>query len=173
MPPNARSSRRLKPRPSARTADRFQLYEQAVQDPPPDIRLLTKVFERERGRKPLSLREDFCGTAFFSTEWVKSRRDRTAIGLDLHAPTLAYARRKHLRALGKEARRVRLLRQNVISVTRPPVDLCVAFNFSYCVFHDRPTLKRYLEHARRSLAPDGMFALDLQGGTEAFEAMED
>ena len=48
-----------------------------------------------------------------------------------------------------------------------------AFNFSYCVFHERHDLLRYFRAARRSLAPEGVFLLDNHAGSSTLEASWD
>ena len=48
---------------SAKTADIYDLYERSVQDPESEVKLLDRTFKKLLGRRALSLREDFCGTA--------------------------------------------------------------------------------------------------------------
>ena len=43
-----------------------------------------------------SLKEDFCGTAILSAEWVRTRPDNIAVGVDLHEPTLKWAEENNL-----------------------------------------------------------------------------
>src|SRR5688572_4495140 len=62
-----------KPRPTlADRADKFALYQRSVQSPPVDIAFFDAQFQKLRGRQPLSVREDFCGTFLFAVEWCKS-----------------------------------------------------------------------------------------------------
>ncbi len=164
---NKKGGGSTRPRLTARTADKFRLYEESVQDPEFDVRLLDRIFRKERGRHPLSVREDFCGTAWFAAEWVKSRPDRTAIGLDLDAPTLEYARKHHLEPLGEAAARVKLLKRDVMRGISAKVDMIVAFNFSYCIFQERNRLLRYFRKVREGLKREGVFVLDLHGGPDA------
>lgn len=161
---------------TARTADPRDLYEKSVQDPEPDVHLLTRHFERERGRKPLALREDFCGTAFFCSTWIASDRRRTAIGVDLDRAPMAWGRRRHFTPAnpdGADHRRMRFVRANVITARLPRVDLSCAFNFSWCTFQSRPLLVRYFRRARAGLKSDGLFALDLHGGPDSLATMRD
>jgi SAM-dependent methyltransferase len=158
---------------SAASAEKFTLYEKAVQAPDFDIQFLTRIFRREHDRLPLSLREDFCGTAYLAAEWVRSRPDRTAIAIDLDDQALEWGRRRHLQPLGPAARRLRLLRRNVLEVAAPRVELAVAFNYSYFVFHDRAELLAYFRIVRRGLRPGGAFVLDGYTGPDAFEPMEE
>lgn len=165
--PTTRKSKPL----SARSADKLALYEAAVQCPQAEVDFLSRQFLRIRKRPALSLREDFCGTAAVACLWASSRSTRTAVGLDLHAPTLAVGRSRHLAALTPtQQTRVSLFRANVLTpppAARGPFDLIAALNFSYWVFHDRPTLTRYFASARSALASDGLLAIDLFGGSDS------
>lgn len=158
---------------TARTADRHDLYQRSVQDADVDVALVDRVFRKENGRAPLSLREDFCGTALIAATWVKSHRKRTALGVDLDAATLEWGRRNNLLPLGEAAQRVRLVRRNVLDVTTPKVDAVCAYNFSYCVFHERGDLLRYFRAVRRSLVPEGCFLLDNHAGPDTLVPTED
>ena len=164
-----------KPPPlTAKSADKFALYEASVQDTEADIAFLHRTFKARRGRVPMSLREDFCGTAKLCVDWVQSHRQRTAVGLDLHGPTLKVARSRHVSRLDGEATaRVQLLQRNVLQGVGRPVDIAVAFNFSYCAFKERRELLRYFRRVRRDLCADGMFFLDVHGGTECFVELEE
>lgn len=151
----------------AEQADRHVLYQKAVQAPDFEVEFLDKTFRELRGRKPLSLKEDFCGTAYLSTEWVKSDPARTAVGVDIDADTLAWGRQHNLEAAGDDvAARVTLLEKDVREVTEPQVDIVCAFNFSYCLLETRDELRQYFAQARESLVDDGLLFLDLFGGTE-------
>lgn len=159
---------------TAKSADKHVLYEASVQDPSVDIAFIDKVYKKARGHKPVSLREDFCGTAVLCAEWVQSQPGRSATGLDLHAPTMAWGKKRHLEALPSSVQsRVTLLERDVIEGMGEPVDVAVAFNFSYCCFLTREQMLSYLRTARRDLHDDGMFFLDIHGGTEVFEEMEE
>jgi SAM-dependent methyltransferase len=151
---------------TARTADKHVLYQEAVQGPEVDAAFLDRWFRRCTGRAPRLLREDFCGTAILSCRWVQQRRDHRAVGVDLHAPTLAWGRAHNLsRLTGEERARVRLLRRDVLHVRRPKADVIAALNFSYCVFKTRPRMLAYLRNTRRSLERGGMLFLDAWGGS--------
>ena len=162
---------------TARTADKHVLYEASVQDTEADIEFLNRVFQKERGRKPLSLREDFCGTARLCADWAASDPQRTAVGLDLHQPTMDWGARRHIKALPEDAqKRVQLLRRNVLDGVPnsvPPLDMAVAFNFSYCIFKERAVMLNYFKKVFAGLGEQGCFALDIHGGTESFEEMEE
>jgi SAM-dependent methyltransferase len=156
---------------TARTADRHDLYQRSVQAPDYEIRFVDKVFKAHTGRRPLHLREDFCGTALLCSKWAKSHPERTALGLDVDRPTLDWGIARNLAAVGEAAARVTLLEQDVLVPTRRKVEVIGAYNYSYQVFHERAVLKRYFEAARRSLSDDGLFVLDSIGGWESQQVL--
>jgi len=168
--PRRTSRRAPQPRLSAHNADRHDLYQRSVQLPDQEIRFLEKVFKAHAGRRPLHLREDFCGTALLCTRWAKSHSERTAIGLDTSRPTLEWGRAHNLSTIGAAAARVTLLEQDVLVPTRRKVEVIGAYNYSYQVFHERELLRRYFRAAHRSLTDDGLFVLDAIGGFEATQA---
>jgi hypothetical protein len=168
---------------SARSLDNYALYEAAVQTPDVERVFIDRQFRRLKGRAPLSLREDFCGTGFFACDWVRSHPARVALGLDLDPKPLAWGQRHHLAALNPaQQARVRLLRRDVLkSQGLPPprspsarpdgapargFDVVAAFNFSYYIFKQRRVLLEYFRTARAALVPDGVFTLDYVGGSE-------
>lgn len=155
-------------------ADRHVLYQQSVQAPEAEVEFMDKTFQELRGRKALSMKEDFCGTAYLSTEWCKSDPDRSAIGVDIDAPTLEWGQEHNVDAAGEDvARRVTLINADVRDVTEPKVDIVNAFNFSYCLFETRSELRGYFEAAHASLKDDGLLVLDLFGGTECEDVLEE
>ena len=156
---------------TAATADKHELYQLSVQDPEVEIAFVHRVYKKTFGRAPLTLREDFCGTAFFCAEWVKSHADRTAIGIDLDQPTLDWGMRRNLAPLGAAADRVKLLRQNVLDPVKQTSDIALGLNFSYWVFMTRPEMRAYFEGVRASLSDEGLFVLDAYGGPYSMEAM--
>lgn len=158
---------------SAKTADIHQLYERSVQDPDSEVAILHRVFRKLSGRRALSLREDFCGTAYLCASWVSSHLDRTATGVDLDGEVLASGRARHIEPLGDAARRVTLLQEDVRALRDARFDIVCAYNFSYWIFTTRQQLREYFAAAREALVEDGVFALDAYGGTEAMEAREE
>jgi SAM-dependent methyltransferase len=160
---------------TAKNADKHLLYQQSVQDPASEVKFVARVFKKLRGRRAESLREDFCGTALFCAEWIKSGKQtpRTATGVDIDADVLAWGRQHNLEPLGPRARRVRLLQQDVRDPCPEKYDIVAAFNFSYWIFETRDELRRYFETVLRSLEPDGIFFLDAYGGWEAHQPMEE
>ncbi len=158
----------------AEQADRHVLYQKSVQAPEAEVAFFDKVFPELRGRKALSMKEDFCGTAYLAAEWCKSDPQRTAVGVDYDEETVEWGRKHNIEAAGGDlADRITLIIDDVRNVTEPQVDIVCAFNFSYCLFEQRDELRKYFEMARQSLVDDGLLILDLFGGTECEEVLEE
>ena len=85
-------------------ADRHALYEQAVQCVEAEIDMVDASFETIHGYTAQTLREDFCGTAQTSIEWIQRRPDNIAIGVDLDGEVLAWSNDNHLDHLMLEER---------------------------------------------------------------------
>jgi hypothetical protein len=158
---------------TARTADKHELYQLAVQSPAEDVRFLARLYRKLRGREARHLREDFCGTALLCATWVRGRGASTAEGFDISRATLDWGRSHNLAPLGERARSVRLHARDVRGPSEKRPDLRVAQNFSYFVFKRRAELLEYFERARLDLAPGGIFVLDIYGGPDAMEEEEE
>jgi predicted RNA methylase len=145
--------------------DRHVLYELAVQTPDHDVELLDALFRARRRRAPVSLREDFCGTARVSIAWVASDDEREAVAVDLDREVIERARRHARAELDEEERlRLRLVRGDVRAPSERTFDVVLAPNFSWACFHDAETLGAYFEGARAAMAEGGLFALEIFGG---------
>jgi hypothetical protein len=154
----------------AERADRYELYQQSVQDPEGDVTRVRRMYERLNGRSPRSMREDFCGTAAFATAWVQAHRDNRAIGVDLDPEPLEWGRRHNLAKLRPEqARRITLLQEDVRTAHASKVDVLVAFNFSFFLFKQRAALLDYFKRCHAAVKSDGIFVLDAYGGPESME----
>ena len=163
-----RSKRRKKPKIPR---DRHRLYELAVQSPDADVQFVDRVYRKRNGRKPARLREDFCGTAYFACEWVKTHGENRAWAIDLDPVPLEWGHRNNVTKLRPEqAARIKLIEGNVLDVGGRPVDVTVAFNFSYFIFDTRPALRRYFEKARATLESEGVLMLDAYGGADSQRA---
>jgi SAM-dependent methyltransferase len=158
----------------AQQADPHRLYELAVQCAEAEIDFVDATYRRLRGRRAVLLREDFCGTANVSCEWVCRRRGNRAIGVDIDPGVLDWGRRHNVARLTAPQRlRVELIRGDVLRVRTPPPDIVSAMNFSYWLFAERRELKRYFRSVKRALAPDGILFLDAYGGYDAFRSIEE
>ncbi len=166
-------SRAPKSRFTAKTADKHLLYQLSVQAPDTEVEFLDEWFKKIRGRKPSSFREDFCGTAILCAAWVKSGKERTATGLDIHKPTLDWGRKHNLAPLGDAQERVTLLQQDVRATVKQKHDIICAFNFSYWIFKTREEMRAYFQKVRSGLAKGGLFYLDAYGGWESHEPMQE
>jgi SAM-dependent methyltransferase len=171
--PKPKKKKKPKSRFTAKTSDKHILYQKAVQDPEVEVKFITRVFKKLRERKPLTLREDFCGTALMCAEWVKSDKTRTAVGIDLEPSVLAWGVEHNLSPIDEPGNRIKLLQQDVCETVRGPFDVTVGFNFSYWIFKERAALKEYFKSTYKSLTKDGLLFLDAYGGYEAQEPIEE
>jgi cyclopropane fatty-acyl-phospholipid synthase-like methyltransferase len=159
---------------AADQADRHRLYELSVQNVEGEFEFVDETYEKLRGRKAHTLREDFCGTAAMACEWVRCREDNHAFAVDLDGEVLDWGRRHNVGALNEEqAGRVELIQENVLTVQTPPVDIILAMNFSYMIFETRDSLRGYFSAARESLADEGVLFLDVFGGYDAYKTMKE
>jgi SAM-dependent methyltransferase len=150
--------------------NKHELYEAAVQDPEEEISFFNEKFQDFTDRKPLVLKEDFCGTGLLAAEWVRQSGNHVSWGYDIDPDPLHYGTEHHMSKLNDEEKsRVHLLEKNVLDPNDEQVDLIVAQNFSYSVFKKRKDLVTYLKAAATSLKSDGVFFMDVFGGTEAYE----
>lgn len=155
-------------------ADIHELYEESVQNVEHEVEFLQKTFQEIRGRTAYLMREDFCGTASASCEWVRQGDEYQAIGVDLEPSVLEWGRENRVSKLPvADQPRVSLIESDVMTVETPPADLLVAFNFSYFIFDKRETLRDYFEQAYKALKDDGVFFVDLFGGSEALEEVKE
>ena len=173
--PRRSPTRRSKPVLTAATADKHKLYEGAVQAPDAEVEFVSSTFRKLKGRDARTLREDFCGTALSACEWVRTHDQNRAVGLDLHAPTLAWGTKHNVSRLTPEQQsRLRLLRRDV---REPGVargsDVVLAMNFSYWIFKTREGLREYFAAVHKSLGKDGVFFLDHYSGYEAQQVQEE
>jgi hypothetical protein len=170
-----KKQKRRKPRKTqAKRADRYDLYQRSVQEPAADTPFIHRVFKNRYGRAPRSLREDFCGTAALACHWVERHDENTAVGIDLDPEPLEWGRRHNLAKLtAEQAARVKLIEGNVLDVGNGGFDLTVAFNFSFMIFEQRPLMLRYFRQAHATLGNEGLFLIDVYGGPDAQQTLEE
>lgn len=145
--------------------DRHVLYSAAVQSTDAELGFAERIYRNKRGKLPRLLREDFCGSALLSVDWVNRREGNEAWGVDLDLPTLEWGRKHYLERMETGAEKVHLIHDNVLTAKTPKADLVMALNFSYFIFKKRAELKAYLASACKALKPDGVLVLDIYGGT--------
>jgi SAM-dependent methyltransferase len=167
---SARKARKSKRPTMAEQADIHELYEESVQNVEHEVEFLSQTFKELTGRTGYFFREDFCGTASAACEWVKQGPEYQAIGVDIDPAVLEWGRSNRVGRLPAEDQaRVSLIEANVLDVETPKVDLLAAFNFSYWLFEERPTMLRYLKGTYAALKDDGVLFMDLFGGPESFD----
>jgi hypothetical protein len=152
-----------------KNSDKHDLYQLSVQDAEVEVGFVGRTFKKLRGRDASSLREDFCGTALFAGAWVKSRRDRSALGIDIDQSVLDWGIEHNLKPIREPGQRLTLSCSDVRAKVNGKFDICCAFNFSYWCFMDRVTMRGYFEGVRKSLVKDGLFFLDAYGGYESHQ----
>lgn len=154
--------------------EKYRLYEASVQNPESDIAFINKEYNRIHGRKPLTLREDFCGTGMMACAWTKQSEKHFSWGIDLDPEPLAYGEKYHFDLLTlEEQKRATFIRGNVLNNYKFKTDVVVAFNFSYFLFKERNLLLKYFKQVRKHLKKNGAFFIDLFGGTEARMPLEE
>lgn len=165
----SKKTTRSKKQTLAEKADKFICYQKAVQSPDVDIEFFEQAYNEAYGGKPLSLREDFCGTFSVCCEWVKSHQKRTAIGVDLCATTLQWGRDHNLSKLEpSQQMRVAVYEQDVRTPTESKSDILTAQNFSFWIFKTRQEVIEYFKAARENLNDQGVMIMDMMGGEETY-----
>ena len=155
-------------------ADRHELYQDSVQCVEAEIDFVDDTFKRLRGYRAKRLREDFCGTANTSCEWVRRRRGNEAVGVDLDTKVLHWGEQYNLGTLMRGPRkRIQLIEGDVLEVATAPMDIILAMNFSYWIFKSRRLMKRYFKAVYKQLGSDGVFFLDAYGGYDSFKVCKD
>jgi predicted RNA methylase len=158
-----------KKRTMAAQADKFLCYQKSVQSPDHEVDFFEQAYHDAFGKKPNTLREDFCGTFAVCCEWVKSSARRTAIGVDLCSETLQWGRDNNLAKLTEAQQgRVRLLEQDVRKRNRPQVDVLAAQNFSFWIFKTRKEVVDYFRAARANMASQSVMVMDMMGGGDCY-----
>lgn len=173
-PPRKNKHKKKSRTRKADSADKHKLYEASVQCVEAEIDFVDKTFSKLRKRKATKLREDFCGTANTSCEWVRRRKSNMSISVDLDKEVQEWGRKNNLSTLSAyQLQRIQLVNGNVMDVHTDPVDIVLAMNFSYWVFKERATMIKYFRRVNNNLVDDGIFFLDAFGGYEAFREMEE
>ncbi|MFN7903792.1 MAG: class I SAM-dependent methyltransferase [Pseudobdellovibrionaceae bacterium] len=154
--------------------DKYDLYREAVQSPDTDVLFLQDVYQELRNKKPKVLREDFCGTFALSAEWIKLDKKHVAYGIDIDPEPMAYGMKNYYSKLTPtQQKRLHLIEGNVLTSKLPLADFSVAMNFSYFCFKSREVMKQYFKNALQSLNKNGLFLVDLFGGTQCTDAIVD
>ena len=154
--------------------EKYRLYLASVQNPEADIQFINREYKAIFGKTPKSLREDFCGTGLLACEWVQQDSTRTSYGIDLDMEPLSYGVVNHHSELSPdEQKRVKYINGNVMSTYDFKTDVVVAFNFSYYLFKKRSDLLKYFTSVRKHMKKDSIFLIDMFGGTETRQELEE
>lgn len=152
-------------------ADKYDCYQQSVQEPEHEIDIFDQAFREAYNRKALKLREDFCGTFAVCCYWVESDSKRSAWGIDLCEETLQWGKNNNLNKLkGKDSRRVTVMEQDVRERSTPQVDVLAAQNFSFWIFKTREEVLEYFKIAYANLASEGVIVMDMMGGRDCYDS---
>ena len=150
-------------------ADKFYCYQESVQEPEHEVEIFDLIYKEAYSKKPLTLREDFCGTFAVCCEWVKSDKDRRAVGVDLCPETLGWGIENNLNKLDPSAKeKVEVLEKDVRSQTTPKVEILAAQNFSFWIFKTREEVVDYFKIAYGNLQDKGIMIMDMMGGKESY-----
>lgn len=150
------------------------LYEASVQNVDTDLDIGKRIYRKHWKRSPLTVREDFCGTAKLAARWVERSTMHEAWGIDFHQPTLDWGIKYNVSRLsGDQQQRLHLICGDVLEESTPRVDMAFALNFSFCVFKQRDTLRTYFKRVAEALNDEGIFVMDIYGGTESVMAKSD
>lgn len=158
----------------AETADRNVLYQDSVQDVESEIDFVEQTWGELRKRPAELLREDFCGTANTSCEWVRRGDNHYAIGVDIDEDVLRWGELNNIAQLSVEQQsRISLVQDDVAESDVEPADIVLAMNFSYYLLMERFELLEYFESVHDSMVDDGIFFLDAYGGYDAPKVLEE
>lgn len=158
---------------TAKTADKYELYQRAVQSAEQDVSFLFDTYKSIRDRAPKHLREDFCGTCLMSSEWVKFGDDFTVESYDIDPEPLSWGLKNNIEPLGQVGQRVAQFQEDARNPSRSAPDVRCAQNFSYWIFKERTQMLDYFRRVYADLAPDGIFVCDLHGGPESIQELEE
>ena len=158
---------------TAKTADKYALYQLAVQSAEQDVVFLLDTYKALRNRTPYHFREDFCGTCLLSANWVMQGEKFTTESYDIDPEPLAWGLENNLKPLGQSMQRVVQYQEDARNPSRQAPDVRCAQNFSYWVFKTRAEMLDYFIGVQKDLANDGMFVIDLHGGPESIQELEE
>jgi len=158
---------------SAKTADKYALYQRAVQSADQDVNFLFETYKTIRNKKPKHLREDFCGTCLLSANWAKLGNEFTTESYDIDPEPLAWGLEKNILPLGEASKQVTQYQEDARNPSRTKPDVRCAQNFSYWIFKTRAEMLNYFEIVYKDLSNDGIFVIDLHGGPESIQELEE
>lgn len=154
--------------------DKYYYYNKSVQSADVDVKFFRDSYQELKGKLPKTFREDFCGTFKLSCEWAKLDSNHISYGVDLDPEPIAYGKENYLpKLLDAQIERVNIQEGNVLDSGLPSTDIIAACNFSYFIFKKRETLKQYFKQNLEALNNDGIFIMDIFGGSQCYEPNEE
>jgi hypothetical protein len=185
----------------AQKADKYVLYQQCVQSAKQDIYLFEKIYkEHYSHQQPTVFREDFCGTGWLSTEWVKRNRiENIAVGIDIDREPIEWGLKNNIASLNSASESVFLFTADVLKFNwdteiskmakKYPhlqnsddeenensyklAHIVCAYNYSTCLLHERSQISQFFSNVRKSMSPsNSMFLLDVLGGKKFSSVQE-
>lgn len=166
--------RRVNKKSARKDFDKYDYYRRAVQSAESDVEFIRDTYKELKKKRARTFREDFCGTFALSTEWIKLDNQHNAIGIDLDPEPMTYGKLHYLSKLKPDQqKRMHLLERNVLHSNLPKADIVAAMNFSYFCFKSRDVMKLYFSNVLKSLAKDGIFLVDVFGGSQCQGPIED
>ncbi len=157
-----------------RKFDKYWFYNQSVQSADVDVKFFRDTYKSLKKKKPLVFREDFCGTFKLSCEWVKLDTEFKSIGVDIDSEPISYGKKHYLSKLTRDQqRRIEIINNDVLKKNGSMVDIIAACNFSYFILKERKPLKKYFANNLKTLNKDGIFILDIFGGSLCYEPNEE
>jgi len=149
---------------------KLALYRRAVQHPQAEAAFLHRAYRHYHPQDPpLLLREDFAGTCAVAASWVDMDQEHQAMAIESHGPTTRWAQRTADRDIPERTSDLHVVEADVLDIDGPKVDITCALNFSTFIYHDRASLKRYFQSARRGLRRNGLLVIDVYGGPGAMK----
>lgn len=146
---------------------KFELYEASVQDPDTELDFFERVYKNSFGKKPTTIREDFCSTFWNSVTWVKRNKENVALAVDINPIPLEYGKKVHLSNLNMEQReRMHLFQADVLTIKTRPVDLITISNFSIFFLRERKQMLDYFKNCLATIKDKGAIIFDMLGGEE-------
>jgi SAM-dependent methyltransferase len=149
--------------------NKHSLYQKTVQNPKREVEFFRKTYRMIFKTIPTIFREDFCGTALLSCEWVKNNVCNIAVGIDIDEFTINWGIENNVYNLSSGSERIRLIAQNVLEEFKEKTkfDIICSMNYSHFLLHKRNDLVKYFKNVKRNLER-GLFICDFFGGYHLF-----
>ena len=154
--------------------DKYSYYKRSVQNPEEDILFFRRIYKSIYNKNPRIFREDFCGAFNIGATWVKKHPENRAIVIDKDSEPLNYGKKYHFPKMSSsEQKRLQVLHKNVCNPSLPSSEIISVSNFSYFVFKERKELLTYFKNVKKKLKKEGLFFIDVFGGTDCEGPIEE